>query len=85
MQYGKRIIVLKKLNINPVSDHFVSEEFDIEAIAKTMGGYSFKEDESKIDVNGNNISLVLVFEKNNTTQQSGPGLEKLKEFTPPRN
>jgi hypothetical protein len=77
MQYGKRIIVLKKLNINPVSDHFVSEEFDIKDVVDTMNGYSLIQEESKIDVKGNDVFLVLIFRKNNPPRQSILNVEDL--------
>lgn len=80
MTFGKKKIVVKKLETTNIMGNVVSQDFDIKDIAETMGGYSIIPDECKIDVKENDLYLVLVFNKNNTTKRATQDIENVMPY-----
>ena len=65
MQLGKQMIIIKKLETNVLDNgNIVTKDFDVnEIVLNNSAGYWFNKEESKIEFDGKNINLILVFQK----------------------
>jgi hypothetical protein len=60
MKAGKHFIVVKKLPANTIDNNIVTEPFDIEEIAKTLGNIQVDLDATHVKYENDNVYLVIV-------------------------